>query len=128
MKKMLVLWILCFAGTGFAEEAKPAAKPAKDRPMLSEWLKDPERIKKYDKNGDGKLSPEERYGAREDYRKEVGIVLKPGTQPPPAIEKPPKRDFERQTEAENLKKYDKNGDGKLDAQEIQAARDGFMPK
>ena len=57
-------------------EAKPAAPPSRE-----------EIIKKYDKNGDGKLDQEERAA------------------------------FMKDRQAESLKKYDKNGDGKLDEAE-----------
>ena len=63
-------------------EAKPAASPSRE-----------EIIKKYDKNGDGKLDQEERAA------------------------------FMKDRQAESLKKYDKNGDGKLDEAELQARRD-----
>src|SRR5438093_2212209 len=52
-----------------------------------------EILKKYDKNGDGKLDEEERAALRKDR------------------------------EADLLKKYDKNGDGKLDENERQAMRE-----
>lgn len=53
-------------------------------------------IKKYDKNGDGKLDQAERDAARKERL------------------------------AEWIKKYDKNGDGKLDDQERNAAREEFQ--
>jgi Ca2+-binding EF-hand superfamily protein len=52
-------------------------------------------IKKYDKNGDGKLDEKERAQAR------------------------------KERESEMLKKYDKNKDGKLDEKERNAAREEF---
>jgi len=63
-------------------EAKPAAPPGRE-----------EIIKKYDKNGDGKLDQEERAA------------------------------FMKDRQADSLKKYDKNGDGKLDESELQARRE-----
>jgi len=65
-----------------AAEGDPKPKPA---PVaLPDW------VKKYDKNGDGKLDPEERAALQKDHQ------------------------------AEMLKKYDKNGDGKLDEAERKA--------
>jgi hypothetical protein len=55
-----------------------------------------EFIKKYDKNGDGKLDQTEREAAR------------------------------KERQAEWIKKYDKNGDGKLDDHERNAAREEFQ--
>ena len=63
-------------------EVKPAAPPGRE-----------EIIKKYDKNGDGKLDQDERAA------------------------------FMKDRQAESLKTYDKNGDGKLDESELQARRE-----
>jgi len=86
MKKALFITLgLALSGV-FAQaadgEAKPAAPPSRE-----------EIIKKYDKNGDGKLDQEERAA------------------------------FMKDRQAESLKKYDKNGDGKLDETELQARRE-----
>jgi Ca2+-binding EF-hand superfamily protein len=62
-------------------EGEPKPKPA---PALPDW------VKKYDKNGDGKLDPEERAA------------------------------LQKERQAEMLKKYDKNSDGKLDEAERKA--------
>ncbi len=86
MKKTLFI-ALGLALTGLVAhtadgEAKPAAPPSRE-----------EIIKKYDKNGDGKLDQDERAALMKDRQ------------------------------AESLKKYDKNGDGKLDESELQARRE-----
>lgn len=86
MKKMFLLTLGLSLSGLFAQaadgEAKPAAPPSRE-----------EIIKKYDKNGDGKLDQDERAAYMKD----------------------------RQAEA--IKKYDKNGDGKLDEAELQARRE-----
>jgi Ca2+-binding EF-hand superfamily protein len=86
MKKTLFI-ALGLALTGLVAhgadgEAKPAAPPSRE-----------EIMKKYDKNGDGKLDQDERAALMKDRQ------------------------------AESLKKYDKNGDGKLDESELQARRE-----
>jgi hypothetical protein len=60
-------------------------------------------MKKYDKNGDGKLDEAERTAAMQERRKEIEA-----------------------REKERIKKYDKNGDGKLDDDERAAAREDFQ--
>jgi Ca2+-binding EF-hand superfamily protein len=86
MKKMLLI-TLGLSLSGFLSQAadgdgKPAAPQSRE-----------EIIKKYDKNGDGKLDQDERAALMKDRQ------------------------------AESLKKYDKNGDGKLDESELQARRE-----
>lgn len=69
------------------EQPKPVPGSSFDRNQF---------VKKYDKNGDGKLDEKEREAARKDRQ------------------------------AEFVKKYDKNGDGKLDDVERKAAREEFL--
>ncbi len=73
-----------------------------------------EIIKRFDKDGDGKLNDEEKRAAREAFMKMRGGKGRGG---------PPQ--FNRE---EILKKFDKNGDGKLDDDERKAAREAFMKK
>ena len=87
MKKLLVIalglaltGVFVQADDGDKKPAKPAAGPRG------------EALKKYDKNGDGKLDETERAAMKKDR------------------------------EAEMLKKFDKNGDGKLDDAEKEAAK------
>ncbi len=83
MKPLLTI-ILGLGLSGLlAQAAEGEAKP-KPAPTLPDW------VKKYDKNGDGKLDQEERAALQKDRQDEM------------------------------LKKYDKNGDGKLDDSERQA--------
>ena len=87
MKKLLVI-ALGLALTGVFVQAdegdKKPAKPAGDARG--------EALKKYDKDGDGKLDETEKAAAKKDR------------------------------DAERIKKYDKNGDGKLDDAEKEAAK------
>ena len=72
-------------------------------------------IKKFDKNGDGKLDQDEMKAARESMgdRKPGGGQPGEGGRPSPEQMK------------EIMKKFDKNGDGKLDDAEKAAARESF---
>jgi len=86
-------------------EGKPipdggGAAPADARRRWS--LSDPETIKKYDKDGDGKLNSDERFAAWGARAEEA------------------RQGF--------MQKYDKDGDGKLDEKEREAIRDGFRQR
>ena len=80
MKMLSTIIVTLGLAGSLAQAADGEAKP-KPAPTLPDW------VKKYDKNGDGKLDQEERAALQKD----------------------------RQEEA--LKKYDKDGDGKLDEAE-----------
>ena len=73
-----------------------------DAPTRRRRSIDPETLKKYDKDGDGKLNEKERFAAwgaaAEEKRQEF------------------------------MKKYDKDGDGKLDEKEREAIREGFRKR
>jgi hypothetical protein len=73
-----------------AADDQPQPKPAAP---LDAAAKRAEMIKKYDKNGDGRLDAQESAAYKKDR------------------------------DAEMLKKYDKNGDGKIDEAERQVAQD-----
>ena len=92
---------------GAQDEAKPAPAPA-DAPAADHATEMARRreelIRRFDKNGDGKLDEEEKAAAKEALRMEGG-GRGPGG---PDGEK-------RRTEL--LKRFDKNGDGKLDDEE-----------
>ena len=83
MKKMLLITLGLSLSGLLAQAAEGEAKPAPP-PSRAEI------IKKYDKNGDGKLDEEERAA------------------------------LQKERQQETLKKYDKNGDGKIDETERQA--------
>ena len=100
MKKILMLSLTAALGAGFvfADEAKEGRKPTRERggPPNREAF-----LKKFDKDGDGKLSEEERAEARKSFS---------GGRPP----RPP---------AALIKKFDKDGDGKLNEKERAALRE-----
>jgi Ca2+-binding EF-hand superfamily protein len=83
MKTLLTIILGVSLSSLLAQAAEGETKP-KPAPALPDW------VKKYDKNGDGKLDPEER------------AVL------------------QKERQEEMLKKYDKNSDGKLDEAERKA--------
>lgn len=92
---------------GFTTIATPAAETTL-RPEAAPPPRSPQEarerfMKRYDKNGDGQISEEERKAMIEERRKE-----------------------NEAREKERLKKYDKNGDGKLDDTERAAAREDFL--
>ena len=93
MKKLLITALALSLGVILVQAAegdpkpKPTPPPAGAQPTLPDW------VKKYDKNGDGKLDEQERMA------------------------------LQKERQAEMLKKYDKNGDGKIDETERQAMMD-----
>lgn len=87
MKKILAV-VLGLSLLGVVQSNAADAAKRERRNRVSD-----EVLKKYDKNGDGKLDESERQAMREDLKKD------------------------------RLKKYDKNGDGKLDEQERAAMRE-----
>ena len=66
MKKLTFLTVAILMIAGFSVRAADDAKPKQQRKAPTA-----EEIKKYDKDGDGKLSPEERKAMREDKKKEA---------------------------------------------------------
>lgn len=103
-----------------ADEKKPEGKPGAGRPGPGGPGREA-MIKKFDKNGDGKLDKDELSAARAamgDRKPAPGGDGKgpggPGGRPSP-----------EQMQA-LVKKFDKNGDGKLDDAEKGAAREEFM--
>ena len=79
-------------------------------------------IKKFDKDGDGKLNQEEMKAAREAMgdRKPGGSGAPGGGKPGEGGRPSPEQ------MKELMKKFDKNGDGKLDDSEKSAARESFV--
>lgn len=89
MKTSLVL-TLALSLTAFVAGAADGEKKPTQTPPPAGGAKLPEALKKYDKNGDGKLDEEER------------------------------KAFQKERQADLMKKYDTNNDGKLDEKERQA--------
>lgn len=86
MKTVLTIALALGLGGLLGQAADGEAKP-KPAPVL------PDSVKKYDKNGDGKLDQEERAA------------------------------LQKERQAEIIKKYDKDGDGKLDEAERKAMQE-----
>lgn len=102
MKKTLALFVLCAFGTcAMAQEAAAPAAPAPAAPEaaatcpkcnkpkaectcmkpgtlkgLRDWMKNPETIKAFDKDGDGKLTGEEAQAARAEFKKKQAAKAK----------------------------------------------------
>ena len=92
--------------------------PEKKRPI-------PEQLKQFDKNGDGVLDDAERKAVREwiEARRKKGGDEQRGRRRRGGEGTPPQRRGEGAGELpERLKKFDANGDGKLDDAERKAAR------
>lgn len=112
---LLLLSATLFLGAGAAataQETPPPVPPADESatPPRAEW------IKRFDKNGDGKLDETERAEARKEFAKKhprLAQKMKSGKRGPGGDE------FRR---GYVLGKFDKNGDGKLDETERAAVR------
>lgn len=89
MKTSLVLTLALSLTALGAVAADGEKKPAPGTPPPAAAPRLPDALKKYDKNGDGKLDEEER------------------------------KTFQKERQAEIMKKYDTNNDGKLDEKERQ---------
>ena len=102
MKKLLIISLtLTFGIGGLWAEDKPAKRERKPAPQRGTPPNREAILKKFDKDGDGKLSEEEKAEARKSFGG--------GRQP-----RPP---------AELIKKFDKDGDGKLNEEERAALRE-----
>ena len=89
-------------------------------------------IKRFDKNGDGKLDEAERQAAREAFMKRRGGGGKgkgrSGKGRPGGFDRPAGGPKSRVDRAELLKKFDADGDGKLSPEELQKAREALRKK
>ncbi len=81
-----------------------------------------EIVKKYDKDGDGKLNEEEREAAKKAVRDRIENGDLPGK---PAGDAPRGERPGPPSREEMLKKFDKDGDGKLSEEEREAAREAM---
>lgn len=100
--------------------APGGGKPGEGGRPSPEQMK--EIMKKFDKNGDGKLDDAEKAAARESFAKmRGGAGGKPG-EGKPGAGKPGEGGPSREA---MIKKFDKNGDGKLDDGEKAAAKEAF---
>tara|TARA_Y100000588_G_C14214568_1_gene908222 strand:- start:1093 stop:1638 length:546 start_codon:yes stop_codon:yes gene_type:complete len=102
MKKILIIGLtLAFGLGGLWAEEKPTKRERKPAPKREAPPDREAIIKKFDKDGDGKLNEDERAEARKSFG---------GNRPP----RPP---------AALIKKFDKDGDGKLNEEERAALRE-----
>lgn len=99
-------------------EDKPNKPPGPPREVPAEVLE------KFDKDGDGKLSKEEREAMREERKaKMLEKFDKDGDGKLSDSERETMREAMKAKREELLKKYDANSNGRLDPEEIKAARD-----
>jgi Ca2+-binding EF-hand superfamily protein len=104
------------AGSARAEEGQPAERP--DAP----WF-----VKRYDKDGDGKISPEERQAAKDEWQKKreqraLKNFDKDGDGKMSPEEWAAFEQSEKDHKQQLLQKFDKDGDGKLSKTEWAEAR------
>ena len=90
MKKLVLIAVAASMVTGLSSISRAADEGGAKKDKAARHA---ELLKKYDKNGDGKLDEQERTAMSKDRQAEI------------------------------MKKYDKNGDGKLDDTERAAMRD-----
>ncbi len=115
MKKstlLLSIVTLSVAASTVTAQDAPTSGPRASRQAI---------IKKYDTNGDGQLDDAERRAAREDFQKLSDAARE--TENPPAAPAPQDGRVSRE---DMMKKYDRNGDGKLDETERNALREEIM--
>lgn len=117
---LLLTAVLCPVFASAADETKPRTRPAG---AAATGARDPakmqEMMKRFDKNGDGQLDDSEKAAAKEAMQGLAG-ARKPGA--PGAAGAGPRDPAKMQ---ELIKKYDKNGDGKLDDAEKAEAKKAF---
>lgn len=113
MKKYIALALGLMMAPAFSQDADAPKKPDGDRKARAEQreARRAEMIKKYDKDGDGKLSDEERKAMQADHPRRGGEGRGEGRRGPRMTD---------EQRAEMLKKYDKDGDGKLSDEERKA--------
>jgi Ca2+-binding EF-hand superfamily protein len=110
---LLTLFMLGISSTALVRAADEQ-KPRKPGEGARDPAKMQEILKKFDKDGDGKLSDAERQEAMKARGGAPGAGGPPGGRIDPAKLQ------------ELVKKYDKDGDGQLNDTEKQAAREEFM--
>ena len=85
-------------------------------------------LKKYDKDGDGKLSDEERKAMREERRAEAEKMRKANLEKYDAnkdgkLDQEERKKMREDRQKEMFAKFDKDGDGKLNEEELKAMRE-----
>jgi Ca2+-binding EF-hand superfamily protein len=100
MKRLITQTVLVIATAAISLGVNPSAVRAQaDRPQYQELLK------RFDRDGDGRLNEQERQLMRQEVQKRSS-----------------QNNANRPSREEVIKRYDKNGDGRLDAQELAALR------
>lgn len=100
MKRLTTQILLVIATAAISLGVNPSAARAQaDRPQYQELLK------RFDRDGDGRLNEQERQLMSQEVQKRAG-----------------QGNANRPSREEVIKRYDKNGDGQLDAQELAALR------
>jgi Ca2+-binding EF-hand superfamily protein len=100
MKRLFTQTVLVIATAAISLGVNPSAARAQaDRPQYQELLK------RFDRDGDGRLNEQERQLMRQEVQKRSS-----------------QDNANRPSREEVIKRYDKNGDGRLDAQELAALR------
>lgn len=114
MKTTTMLALCAMIGAGAVARAQD--KP--QRPDRPNRQIPPEILKEFDKDGDGKLSQEERQAAREARQK--AMLEKFDADGDGKLSEDERKKMQETVRAERLKQFDKDGDGKLSKEERQA--------
>lgn len=131
MKMKLTLLTVLAGLFSISTQAQDAPKPGEGaRPGRGSGRQlPPELLKKYDKDGDGKLNEEERTAWRTEREKEMLAKYDADKDGKLNDEERKKMEAENprrgfwQPDAETIKKFDKDGDGKLNDEETKALRE-----
>ena len=124
MMKTTTMLALCamIGSAAFATAQEKPERPQRperpDRPHRQGMRPPPEAVKEFDKDGDGKLSPEEAKAFREARRKEM--LEKYDADGDGKLNADERRKISEERRAEMIKRYDKDGDGKLSDEERKA--------
>ena len=121
--KLAMLTMAALMGAGVSATAQDGPPPGPHGPK---GPPPPEVIKKFDKDGDGKLSEEERAAMREARKAEMEArhkenLAKYDTDKDGKLSDAEKEAMRAARKKELLAKYDKDGDGKLSEEERKAA-------
>lgn len=122
MKPLMTLGLLL--GTCLFATAQDAAPQRPERPNRPARQLPPELIKEYDKDGDGKLSDDERKAMQEAVRakreaQQKADLAKYDKDGDGKLSAEERKTMMSERQAELLKKYDADGDGKLSSDERQ---------
>ncbi len=121
MKTTTLMTLGAMIGTCLIASAQDGPK----RPPRHQGPPPPEILEKFDKDGDGKLSPEERQAAREAHKamaeeRRKEMLEKFDADKDGKLSPEERTKMQEERKAEMLKKFDKDGDGKLSPEERKA--------